>query len=556
MKFNDHEALQTLFSDPEVQQKLRDIQAKRAPKIDKDEIIDMVARASAQATAKAMVDFKQFVTDELAASIVKAWNKDSEEGHPPPGLESKHRYDKPVSSHDIVEGTLPTGEKIDHWVPKYKFMYDRPMVSQQRIANDSIRAGELSWGIGHNMEPTQVRITSCNYAFVTLLYGNKPDVLAQTLMLGYMLRTLHDKNKYDVVVMTTPEVEPEPLRLLSVFFTIMKVKPIYPKDESWEKNMNTHKREKWAMVWTKFWALHLTQYDKILLLDSDIMIRKELGYIFQMDAPAGAVWNSQLKYRPGQKINRGELIKKVDGLLVTKLSINAGCMLLKPNVGDVNNFLNHIKREPNRVTQGFMPEQEAMSAFYQWHNIGHDNFSPSFLRKETDTLRDCPHAVAEVITQAGVIHFAGQWGITNYQNWAYYDVPPFANGPGIPHRPAEGLPTQIFHKIYNEYEQWIDDLMINPLVWDNIKIVIDKIDVRHNKNQGGTNQGPFSEVDNQGKLLTCTVAVIPGRSYKVCMAYNSAGGCTTIGCDLLHRCRHSKCNLAAHPYDPMTCPRI
>ena len=144
-EFNDHEALQTLFSDPEVQQKLRDIQAKRAPKIDKDEIIDMVARASAQATAKAMVDFKQSVTDELAASIVKAWNKDSEEGHPPPGLESKHRYDKPVSSHDIVEGTLPNGEKIDHWVPKYKIMYDRPMVPQQRIANDSIRAGELSW---------------------------------------------------------------------------------------------------------------------------------------------------------------------------------------------------------------------------------------------------------------------------------------------------------------------------------------------------------------------------------------------------------------------------
>ena len=95
------------------------------------------------------------------------------------------------------------------------------------------------------------------------------------------------------------------------------------------------------------------------------------------------------------------------------------------------------------------------------------------------------------------------------------------------------LPTQIFHKIYNEHEQWIDDLMINPLVWDNIKIVIDKIDVRPKKNQGGTNQGPFSEVDNQGKLLTCTVAVIPGRSYKVCMAYNSAGGCATIGCDLL-----------------------
>ena len=214
----DPEVLKILLEDPLVKQKMADIQAQKSPKWDKEEIVDMAARVSAQATAKVIAEFKQFVSDDLAKSIIKAWNQDTEEGHPPPGIESKHRYDKPVSSHDIVEGTLPdSNEKIDHWVPKYKITYDRPVMRQQRIAGDSIRAGELTWSIGHNMEPTQVRITSCPNAFVTLMYGNKPEILAQTLMLGYMLRTLHDSKKYDVVIMTTPEVEPQTLQILSVF---------------------------------------------------------------------------------------------------------------------------------------------------------------------------------------------------------------------------------------------------------------------------------------------------------------------------------------------------
>ena len=121
-----------------------------------------------------------------------------------------------------------------------------------------------------------------------------------------------------------------------------------------------------------------------------------------------------MKYKPGQKINREELIKKIDALPLTKMSSNAGCTLLKPNAGDVSNFLNWIKRQPNLVTQGFIP--------------------------------DCPYKIAKAILNSGVMHFAGQWNLWNSQTWYYDKAPAYPNGPGIPHHPARGEPKEVIEQ--------------------------------------------------------------------------------------------------------------
>ena len=196
-----------------------------------------------------------------------------------------------------------------------------------------------------------------------------------------------------------------------------------------------------------------------------------------------------------------------------------------------------------------------MPAFQQWNNIGQDNFSPSFLGEPSGTMRNCPHQIAKAIPQSGVMHFAGQWNPWNFQTWYYDKAPAYPNGPGIPHHPARGEPEKAFVKIYKEYVEWIDDLIINPRVWDKVKTIIDKIDYMPNKNQAHTQGGQFPAIDNSGKLLMPTVAVTPGRSYKICLAYNSDTGCLNSRCSMLHRCRHEKCRLARHPRHPDPCPR-
>jgi lipopolysaccharide biosynthesis glycosyltransferase len=117
-------------------------------------------------------------------------------------------------------------------------------------------------------------------------------------------------------------------------------------------------------VFTKLSCLKLIAYEKILLLDLDMIICKNIDHLFKLEPPAACIKYYNLKF--GEKINPKLICNG------TKLvgSINAGLILLKPDLNEWNGIKSDIKY--NTLLYKFKyPEQDYLSLRYchQWTSI-------------------------------------------------------------------------------------------------------------------------------------------------------------------------------------------
>lgn len=206
------------------------------------------------------------------------------------------------------------------------------------------------------------------YAYVTVLYGNNI-YLTGAMVLGFSL--MKTKTLYDRIILVTPDVSLEYITYLKNIYThvidtsYVEVNPtIFSKSDT-----------RFRDVFTKLSCLKLISYDKILLLDLDMIICKNIDHLFKLEPPAACIKFYNLKF--GEKINP-KLI--CDG---TKLvgSINAGLMLLKPDMIEWDKIKLDIKHNTALYPSGL--EQDS--------NVLHSNPLYKFKYPEQDylSLRYC-----------------------------------------------------------------------------------------------------------------------------------------------------------------------
>ncbi|WWC68529.1 uncharacterized protein I206_102458 [Kwoniella pini CBS 10737] len=200
-------------------------------------------------------------------------------------------------------------------------------------------------------------------AYVTFLSSiSDPNYLLSTRFLIYQLLndplTLDKSQSRDVVVITTPEINQETIKLLeSDGAKIKKVNLLDGFDLPNE--INDH----WKDQYTKLNIFNMTEYSKILYLDNDIFLLKSFEDIWESSllnhqSPLGGIGetsktllrNSDLRKEPPSSI----LPKEKDYL-------NAGFMLIKPSI----ELFEELKQVKGYDT--FYMEQALINHYFDWN---------------------------------------------------------------------------------------------------------------------------------------------------------------------------------------------
>lgn len=117
-----------------------------------------------------------------------------------------------------------------------------------------------------------------NFAWVTLL-GNDEYMLP---VIGLYQSFQKVKTAYPLIVIAVDTLSKETYDTLNNFGIDFKVFPNVAKNEYERTDFQ-------ILTLNKFYAFHLTEYDKIIYLDADIIINQNIDYLFKWQAPA-AKW--------------------------------------------------------------------------------------------------------------------------------------------------------------------------------------------------------------------------------------------------------------------------
>lgn len=230
------------------------------------------------------------------------------------------------------------------------------------------------------------------YAYVTILYGNNI-YLTGALVMGFSL--MKTNSKCDRIIMITPDTSAEYQVLLKSIYThIINIdyvavnKQIFAKDDT-----------RFSQVFTKLACLSLIQYDKIILLDLDMIICKNMDHLFELKPPAACVKHHYVPY--GKVVPKQMICDSSKRKLVG--SINAGLMLLKPDLGEWKQIQTDILSNI-QINKYKYPEQDYLSLRYcgQWTSI---TFNYNFQFGLTRRVRKMRYNINDIY----VIHYSSKY---------------------------------------------------------------------------------------------------------------------------------------------------
>jgi len=160
-----------------------------------------------------------------------------------------------------------------------------------------------------------------NYSYVSLLTDD-----SYVYGIALLVKSLSKvKAKYPLHVLVTEDVSLptlEMLRQLRVTYEIVEKIPISKELNDYNFAVNKKRAGIWKYCWTKFKIFDLTQFEKIIFLDADVMILKNIDNLFEKEHMTAAL--------------DGEIFN----LWPNDPHFNAGCIVIEPNHEEYENILN------------------------------------------------------------------------------------------------------------------------------------------------------------------------------------------------------------------------
>ena len=185
-----------------------------------------------------------------------------------------------------------------------------------------------------------------NYSYVTLL-TNDSYVYGITLLVESMKQV---DTKYPLHVMVTDKVSAPTLEMLNELgVTYSEVESIATPEYIFNHNMSIEPEISiiWKECLTKFHVFDMTQYDKIVFLDADLYIMKNLDHLFDLPHMTAAL--------------DGEYF----GLWQGWPHFNSGCVVIEPShqlYGDLLNFAANMN--PDTLPSYVIADQEILNLYY------------------------------------------------------------------------------------------------------------------------------------------------------------------------------------------------
>ena len=218
------------------------------------------------------------------------------------------------------------------------------------------------------------------YAFCTLVMRGDSYVRA-ALVMGFSLKSVSDMDR---IVMVTDDVSASCVKLMQGVFTHVILVP-YRKYESEPFIIVTHEQRKRYSTWidaiyTKWNLLGFVQYEKILFLDADTVVIRNIDSIFEFNTPAGIFINPWVKtytkrgfhdfyhhLKIGEKIPH----KIIDHALQRRGNVVFGsCVLVSPSGEDYKKlFMMLEENQPfGFSTTRSGNDEQAISYYYRTQN--------------------------------------------------------------------------------------------------------------------------------------------------------------------------------------------
>jgi hypothetical protein len=192
--------------------------------------------------------------------------------------------------------------------------------------------------------PPQKQVTAKTCAFVTIHFGSNPVYLELEM---YFFRMLRKYTSYDIIylysVNDTPSTFVDAVRPL--------VTQAIPYDDrgitfdvtfaSSYANFNT------LRTCNFIFAYNLEQYETVCIIESDMVIMKQVDDIFELNAPAALTY-----YIGDARLNHNDQVSNSPSKVLIKCKemgrLNGGVMLIKPSAALFNTYLSAIKKVVER----------------------------------------------------------------------------------------------------------------------------------------------------------------------------------------------------------------
>ncbi|CAE8617493.1 unnamed protein product, partial [Polarella glacialis] len=239
------------------------------------------------------------------------------------------------------------------------------------------------------------------FAFVTVLFGTSYGYCIEAAVLGESLRATG--TKHALLLLHTADVPSEWLCMLqAVGWQLRQVEYLEGKGL-----YTGGKTGRFAHVFTKLRVFLLTEFEKIVLLDTDLLVRRNMDCLFLRAAPAALRRHAAADFPDGKRINGAEFY---DATGNQSSGINAGVMILEPSARDFEIMSREIQDEWHpEHHESRMPEQDYLTRFYvdRWHALGVQYNYQVHQIAFTDRggLEQCPRLALDY-EEVSVVHFS------------------------------------------------------------------------------------------------------------------------------------------------------
>eukprot|EP00930_Biecheleria_cincta_P023238 TRINITY_DN16818_c0_g1_i1.p1 TRINITY_DN16818_c0_g1~~TRINITY_DN16818_c0_g1_i1.p1 ORF type:complete len:768 (-),score=122.11 TRINITY_DN16818_c0_g1_i1:272-2293(-) len=229
------------------------------------------------------------------------------------------------------------------------------------------------------------------YAYACAVWGQDPQHILGAMVLAHSL--LKTATKHDLICIHTLDVPTAACALLrDAGWQTVEVHHVEASEALFSNPTN-----RFFNVFTKLRVFGLIQYSKVLLLDTDLLIRENMDSLFDLPAPAAMHRGLITQYEHGSKINGQYFFggsrpgfdptsrkwTQADDAVWSEpvrgpwswgqaTGINAGVMLLQPKLETLNQCLSEVADgvHPEHI-RGSGPEQDYLSRFFgsEWSHI-------------------------------------------------------------------------------------------------------------------------------------------------------------------------------------------
>lgn len=238
-------------------------------------------------------------------------------------------------------------------------------------------------------------------AFVAVLFGPKASYCIDALVLGECLRAVGTEHPY-ILLHTSDVPQDWHLLLQKVGWELREVEYL-----NGDHLYNGGSQGRFAGVFTKLRALSLFEFNKIVLLDTDLLVRTRVDDLFQRPVPSGMRRHASADYIDRARIPSHAFVDHRDRLIS---GINAGVMVLKPCATEFETMCDQLSsgNAPDHQKSG-MPEQDYLTRFYagSWHHLSVAyNFQPHQLAfTDRRGLEKC-HRLTMNYEDVKIVHFS------------------------------------------------------------------------------------------------------------------------------------------------------